>query len=145
MGKRQHNQTHTKRDTFDDIATDSEVLRNFIKKQSLTPSLHTFVSPKTNLKPIQDRRTWHPDKHRSLQAIDGKKHRLKVSQTRAGRSSSISRPHGPLPHRIAFEAPKKLLLCIRRARRRAVLFAQNKTGKGARSRKHRNQWSDIRC
>lgn len=140
MAKRQHNQTHTKRDTFDDIATDSEVLRNFIKKQTLTPAFTPVVSPKTNLKPLQDRRTWHPDKHRSLLSTDGAKHKLKVSQ-----SPRQLRPQVSLPHRIAFQAPKKLLLCIRRSRRRAVLFAFNKTGKGARSRKHRNQWSDIRC
>lgn len=145
MGKRQRNQSHTKRDTTDDIATDSQVLRKFIQKQSLTPVLQHPVTPKTNLQPIQDRRTWHPDKHRSLQATDGRKHRLKVAARTLAGKAQLSRPQGHLTHRIGFEAPKKLLLCIRRARRRAVLFAMKKTGKGARSRKHRNQWSNIQC
>lgn len=145
MGKRQRNQQHTSKRDDNDIATDSEVLRNFIKKQTLTLPAPVHFSPKINLQPLQDRRTWHPDQHRSLQRLDGSKHRLKLASPVRAVKAKLSRPHGPLPHRVAFEAPKKLLLCIRRARRRAVLFAFNKTRKGAGSRKRRNQWSDIKC
>lgn len=47
--------------------------------------------------------------------------------------------------RLAFEVPKSVLVCARRKMRKEVLFAKRKTGKGARSRKHRNIWSIVKC
>lgn len=36
-------------------------------------------------------------------------------------------------------------VCLRRAERREVLFAKKRTGKGARSRRRRNEYSSHRC
>ena len=52
---------------------------------------------------------------------------------------------GHLPVNVAFSQPKQVAVCIRRKARREVLFAKNRTGKGARSRRTRNQWSDVKC
>lgn len=53
--------------------------------------------------------------------------------------------HSP-PPAIAFADPRSTIACIRRQRRREVLHALRKTGKGAKARKrHRNQNSEIRC
>lgn len=53
--------------------------------------------------------------------------------------------HSPPPS-IAFADPRSTIACIRRQRRREVLHALRKTGKGSKARKrHRNQNSDIRC
>lgn len=46
---------------------------------------------------------------------------------------------------MAFEAPKRVLVCVRRKQRREVLHALNKTRKGAGARKRRNQWSNVSC
>lgn len=46
---------------------------------------------------------------------------------------------------IAFQAPKQVTLCVRRRRRREVLFAIRKTRVGVNSPKHRNQWSKVKC
>lgn len=47
--------------------------------------------------------------------------------------------------KMYFNAPQAVTVCVRRKERRETLFALRKTGKGARSRKRRNSWSDVRC
>lgn len=57
-----------------------------------------------------------------------------------------ARPGAQYPsHRIAFQAPKKTLVCVRRKERREVLFAKRKSGGGSRRRPHRRWYSDIKC
>lgn len=47
---------------------------------------------------------------------------------------------------VAFEVPKRTVVCVRRKVRREVMFAKRRTGKGSsRSYRHRSQWSDVRC
>jgi len=46
---------------------------------------------------------------------------------------------------LAFTMPKSVLVCARRKMRKEVLFAKRKTGKGSRSIKRRNIWSEIKC
>lgn len=48
-------------------------------------------------------------------------------------------------YQLAFEAPAKTLVCVRRARRREVLFAIKKAGRGGQRRPRRNAWSDYKC
>lgn len=50
-----------------------------------------------------------------------------------------------VPYQIAFTAPGETLVCVRRGRRREVLFAKKKTGKGGQRRPRRNQWSSYKC
>lgn len=47
--------------------------------------------------------------------------------------------------RESFALPKETLVCVRRGVRKEVLHAYKKTGKGARSRRRRNELSDIHC
>lgn len=50
-----------------------------------------------------------------------------------------------VPYQIAFSAPAETLVCIRRKRRKEVLFAKRKTGKGGQRRPRRTPWSKIKC
>lgn len=52
-----------------------------------------------------------------------------------------------VPYQIAFTAPAATIQCVRRQRRKEVMFAKNKAGKGkGRQRRPRwSRWSDIRC
>lgn len=45
----------------------------------------------------------------------------------------------------SYAEPRKAFICLRRKARREILFALKRTGKGARSPKRRNQWSDVSC
>lgn len=47
--------------------------------------------------------------------------------------------------KLRFDAPAETLVCIRRGTRREVLFAKKKTGRGAKSKKHFNVYSKVRC
>lgn len=50
-----------------------------------------------------------------------------------------------VPYQIAFTAPSETLVCVRRRRRKEVLFAKKKTGKGGQRRPRRSKWSDYKC
>lgn len=86
---------------------------------------------------IEDNRTWHPE---------GNRRPVGVTASRAARSLSIVTNPGSTRSSIAFANPPQIPVCARRARRREVLFALNRTGRGAMSRKRRRTWrSDISC
>lgn len=61
------------------------------------------------------------------------------------KQTKFKRPVG-MPSGLQFKQADDLLVCVRRKRRKEVLFATKKTGKGSRSRKRRrNRNSDISC
>lgn len=51
------------------------------------------------------------------------------------------------PHfAVGFANPVKVVLCVRRKRRKQVMFATGKAGKGKKQRRRRNnEFSQIRC
>lgn len=99
---------------------------------------------------VEDRRTWHPEAAfrppllfsgnaaRFDRLVDRRSSPLQVrrglrvrSQTKAVR---------------AFDDPGYVALCVRRKKRREVIFAKRKAGKGSRRRhRRRNYFSEIRC
>lgn len=110
--------------------------------------LRRYPSP-TSVLTLDDRRTFHPDGF----------FRPAVSSVRGDRSV-VERQFGPqfIGHRInnntkpsrsfyafGFKVPERVAVCVRRKSRREVLFAKRHTGRGARSRKRFNYWSDVRC
>lgn len=50
-----------------------------------------------------------------------------------------------VPYQIAFSAPAETLVCVRRRRRKEVLFAKKHTGKGGQKRPRWNRWSSTKC
>lgn len=50
-----------------------------------------------------------------------------------------------VPFRLAFQAPAETVACVRRSRRKEVLFAKNKAGKRGQKRPRRTAWSDVKC
>lgn len=92
------------------------------------------------LRQVEDRREFHPLGRRQpakmVSGVTAKK--LKVKPNAKNKALSA---------RLAFSAaPKKVALCVRRARRKEVLFAFNKTGRrSSHSRKRRNLYSSISC
>lgn len=49
------------------------------------------------------------------------------------------------PHVVKFTAPKETLICVRRHRRKEVLHALKKTGKGGQKKPRRTPWRDYQC
>lgn len=88
---------------------------------------------------IADDRTWNPDEGsrsgRSSRRLNPTYHRAKSTKATRGHSYELN-----------FVAPKYVVHCVRRHRRKEVLFALGKTGKGAKQkRRRRNMWSSVRC
>lgn len=93
---------------------------------------------KNTLREIEDRRTWHPQgAQRPARSVTRSQHKLVLPK-------KDSSPR--LPSRVAFDAPKQVLVCIRRKMRKEVLFAKRKTWKGSRARRHRHTYfSEVTC
>lgn len=104
----------------------------------------TSLANFNHLRAIEDRRTYHPQKHRSAKSLDRSHHDLVTPVTRSGNKNKDRFAYLRLPSAVQFKAPKKVLICIRRKRRKEVLFAFKKT-KGGSRRHRRNYFSDIRC
>lgn len=93
-------------------------------------------SPPVNL----DRRTFYPDDFRPAVHRSGRPHTLTIS------SHVVRAPidHFPSPH-VAFDAPKSVMVCVRRKQRKEVLHATRKAGKRGQKAPRRSVFSDIHC
>lgn len=93
------------------------------------------------LKLIEDRRTYHPSG--PVRPARSPRRWNHVLQERPSRRSSRSRP---MLGQISFRGPESILVCVRRQRRREVIFAKSLRGKGSRSRtRKRSYYSQIGC
>lgn len=82
---------------------------------------------------MPDRRSWRPDASTAAPAA----YQRSDARLKATAWSS--------PFSQAFVNPSRVGICIRRKVRREVLFALRKHGKGARSPRRRNFWSEVVC
>lgn len=88
-----------------------------------------------SLRPFEDRRSWWPSAFRPAAVVGA----------RAARRISV-RPDRPFRDPVVrFAVPRKVVLCLRRERRREVLFAMDKVRSGRGGSKRRNEWSAISC
>lgn len=119
----------------------------------LSPSVPRTVrnyQPENFYREVQDRRTWDPAPWKPAKTVSGGRPRIDVKRGPNGRplKSFSSRAHivGSVTSRLGFKVPHDILVCVRRAMRREVLFAlrRNKKGAGAK-RRRRNEYSDIDC
>jgi len=115
------------------------------------------MRPSVPLQAAEDRRYWHPAApiHRPVRTLSGvQSHRLVIGKpngrkqvsTNPYKRSAVAKPDmaGP-PHQIAFHAPEKVVICVRRKRRKEVIFALNKAGKGGQRRPRRTHNSGVQC
>jgi len=142
MARNRRRNTHPDERDTSDIASDhlSELLRPSLKIKHTAPVAHPSPTKilKNTLRQIEDRRTYHPqaDK-RPARSLNRSQHSLVIRDKKTS-------PR--LSHQVQFDAPKRVLICIRRKMRKEVLFAKSKTGKGARARRHqRNYYSEVTC
>lgn len=147
MGKRKANQSNSAQRDDSSIATDYEVLREFITKpKPYTP----VVAPPLHL-PSFDARKWHPEPVRPVSEPRSASRLTLPRESAVRRSGGRSDPPErtaarALPSQLTFSQPKQVSICVRRKARREVLFAKAKTRKGAgASRRKRSQWSNIQC
>lgn len=114
-------------------------------------------TPRVDLRLFEDRRTFHPDFIRPAFSLPRASSRLIVGKgilvgrpnTNVSRSDTVrSALRGSIPHQVGFEVPKDVVICLRRKRRREIMHALGKAGRGGigRGRKrHTNHFSEISC
>lgn len=92
-----------------------------------------------------DRRLYHPlgpvapaqAVRRSAAAV--------VVRSQQDRPRARVRPATYSPHGLVFTEPRLVDICVRRAKRKEVLFAKRKAGKSGQRKPKRNYWSSISC
>lgn len=106
------------------------------------PSAPILPDVTHDLRPFEDRRTYHPlGVFRPARVIGGHPVQPLVPSKPAKQRSRAFLAHG-----LAFPNPKRVLICVRRKSRREVLFAKNLHRRGAGARKRRRTYySEVKC
>lgn len=98
---------------------------------------------------VSDRRLYHPDGYKAPVYAPVRTYKRIVEHVVQRPRHSVVRKKNAVwarPTRFAFQVPKKVELCVRREKRRQVLFAMRRTGKGSRARRRRrNYWTGVSC
>lgn len=95
------------------------------------------------LTPIEDRRTFHPFGETRPARSFLRSHPKLIARTPT--PSMLIRSPDLVTPGVAFQAPRDVLVCVRRKRRKEVLHALNHTGKSGQKRPRRNFWSEVSC
>lgn len=118
------------------------------------------LSPKAPLLEVEDRRQFHFDSaQRSAKTVLGTPAAIKVSDApRPGRNVPSSKKsvraqsnrYGPNVHsqtkgKLVFAEPDRVVVCVRRQRRKEVLFAKKRAGKSGLRKPRFNWMSKISC
>lgn len=113
-----------------------------------------YASP-PRLSPLtvfEDRRQFHPEgDYAPARSFNKSRHRLVVRPARAvaKASRSFKSPELFTPKFVTssvyFDAPKRVLVCVRRKIRKQVMFALKKAGRAGQRRQRRNEFSDVYC
>lgn len=99
---------------------------------------------------VEDNRQWHPYEQ-PAKTRSGTPARLRTYPTTPkaqSRGLARSRPfqaHSVVPHRVGFQFPERVIVCIRRKVRRGVLHALKLTRKGRGSNRRYTRWSLLGC
>lgn len=125
-------------------------------KLRLSPRVD-IVRPKIkfDLRTIEDRRTYHPlgAKRpaavlgpRSARRIVEKVQGIRRNARQAAPSEWMAASKEAFPAlKLGFAVPAKVALCVRRKQRREAIFANKKTGAGAKAKRRRSFTSWMEC
>ena len=132
-----------------DVLTPSPIANPRLPRVT-APSLSLPVlRPSSLLTEIEDRRTYSPlGPLRGAVSFSGAQHGLRaVDRKTTDRFSGLRKFPSQTKAHVGFDAPVHVLVCVRRKRRKEVLFAKRKTGSGGgRQRRPRHNWfSKIHC
>lgn len=110
--------------------------------------------PDVPLAQIEDRRLFHPlRQYRPPRRLDGTTARIGVADRRPSRQqvkrSFATKQHHAIRSQtkgfLTFQEPANVVVCVRRQRRKEVLFATGGAGKRSKRPPRRNAFSSISC
>jgi len=113
---------------------------NFVEDNWTNPFLD-------DLRQVEDRRTFHPLRSlRPVRSLLGTPPRVVLRDKRSKGPKARGVFSSQTKAILAFEEPKAVLVCVRRQRRKEVLHALKKAGRGGGKRKRKRSWhSSISC
>lgn len=122
--------------------TDRDVFTS-IAKPRLAPSIRIVDL----LRSIEDRRLFNPEQDFAPARGFSRRDQSEVHDPNVNRNKSKPFRYRNLfgPTRFAFSSPNKVVLCVRRAKRREVLFALKKTRSGKGGSRRRNFYTGVSC
>lgn len=96
---------------------------------------------------VEDRRTWWPDDLEPFKTATGSSARVVVGQRTARTAQAALNRLLPIypPSVVAFEAPRRVLVCLRRQRRKEVLHAIGVAGSRFLRKPRRTAASGVSC
>lgn len=104
------------------------------------------------LRQIEDRRDFHPEgQTRPARSFSSFHHRLRIKGIPL---VEVTRPSGyqwkddsyqPLPYRVGFVRPERVLICVRRKIRREIMHALRFAGGSGNRRPNYNEYSSVSC
>lgn len=124
------------------------------------PHRYTYEDFALDMRPVEDRRTYYPERARPARTLTGARHRLRapgitptgplrhlIGPTGAFSGQVVSGDPRPLdvPSSVRFEAPDGVILCRRRSARRQVLHALGVAGRRGLAAPRRNEFSSVSC
>lgn len=111
------------------------------------PLYQTSYPNRVNLREFSDNRTWYPDRVRPTHSIPRAAARL-VAMPKRRNIAPLALPSYEVPVRIGYENPSRVTPCIRRYKRKQVMFASGVAGShgvGRGKPRHLNADSKITC
>lgn len=103
------------------------------------------VAVRSPLQLLEDRRLFHPA--RDLRPVRSFFMRPRLIVASVKKPRVVSRKSvlvDSLSHRIGFDVPRNVAICVRRKTRKEVIIAK-RVALGGGGAKHRNIWSDVKC
>lgn len=94
---------------------------------------------------FEDRRQYHPDPEPPAGVVLFRDARVLKPSSPARRSPAGVSIAELLPHGLQFDDARGVLVCVRRKRRREVLFATKRNGRNGARRYRRNKFSEVSC
>lgn len=122
-------------------------LRSF--KKQLLSKYYPVHRRSSYLRSIEDRRYFYPERFSEpARSTSSQNHRLKVYVPPAPASQWIGKPtysYAAPPVRVGFMNPSRVMVCVRRAQRKEVLFALGRSGRNGQKRHRMSDYSDVHC
>lgn len=146
MARRRKKKNRTR--DANDISRRSLRSANYFLSHDIWTPLDEFT--RQDILNLDDERTFHPETHRPFRSLRKESSRL----TAEVRLPSKSQPAGPRVRGAHFfepsgvikvAVPEELSMCERRRRRKEVMFAKRKAGKGGQKRPRWTENSKVNC
>lgn len=129
---------------------DVETIANLVPQLPRRAVPTAFDFYRSALRPVEDRRTFHPEPYRRPELFPTRPRPARVIAL----AKQVSKPKALVRNqvrvafpsaRLGFVEPARTLICVRRKIRKAVLHATGRAGRRGQRKPRRNEHSEVKC